>query len=308
MKINNQIQGRKPWRLVQIIFFFLTVIFILRFVLNNYPTLSALEFKYDWWKLSVAFIVSIISLIAIVFKNKYVYELELYSLDLVKVAKSVAKANLYRYIPGGIWNHAGLIIDLSEEGHITLQKSSKLQIISIFLNVYLGFFFAALFLPSPWQYVYSVFFLFGLFLTDPVFRFLSAAWNLVMPRKIDFPRVPLMSLWKITLANLIFWVLIGLSFVLFVQGVGLLSNETFFQDVYIGSSYILSWLAGFLFLPAPNGLGVRELVMGYLLEKVNISLTFGVSMSLLYRVFLLVRDILIFVLAQLLKSPGKRSY
>lgn len=288
----------KHLRIIQTLFFVLTVFFITRFLLGNFQALQQLQIKYDCPTLLLAFFFSLLSLFFVVLKNKFVYELELYQIKFSHLWRIICRTNLYRYIPGGIWNHAGLIIDMSHEGKISLRKSTKLQFLNIFTNIYAGFFFLLVVLPGIWRFWFLLFYVLGLLATNQILKIGNWVWNLFnRKRRFEFPKLSLKSLIKIQSANLGFWFFLGLSFVYLLRGINVLKTFNLDLNLYLGSSYIMAWLAGFLFLPAPNGLGVREYVMGLLLARVNVSLTLGISVSLLYRVFILIRDLTVFIIS-----------
>jgi len=292
----------KLLHLIQIFFFGASIFFIGRFLLKNWVTFQQLNLEYDYSLILVAFVFSLISTFFLVLKNKQIYELELYAVRFALLWKIVCRTNLYRYIPGGIWNHAGLIVDLSKEAHITVRKSSKLQLLNLVINIYVGFAFTAFVLPTPWILPFVLLYTLGLFLLRPTLEVLRIVWNKIFTKKVDLPEIPNRVLVRIFLSNLGFWLFIGLSFVFFLKGINIFRSGNFFLDIYLASSYVLAWLAGFLFIPAPNGIGIRELVMGFFLERAELSLTLGVSVSLLYRVFILIRDLLVYLVSLLIRD------
>jgi|GEM_PF-1273867 len=292
----------KLLHLIQILFFGASVFFIGRFLVNNWPTFKQLNLEYDYLLLLVAFIFSLMSTFFLVLKNKQIYELELYAVRFAVLWKIVCRTNLYRYIPGGIWNHAGLIVDLSKEAHITVGKSSKLQLLNLVLNIYVGLGFVIFVLPITLAAPFALAYLLGLLLLRPGLRLLRFFWNKIFARKVDLPEIPNRVLARIVLSNFGFWAFVGLSFVFFLKGINLFKPANFFLEIYLAASYVLAWLAGFLFIPAPNGIGVRELVMGFFLERAALSLTLGVSVSLLYRVFILARDLIVYVFSLLIRN------
>ena len=77
-------------------------------------------------------------------------------------------------------------------------------------------------------------------------------------RDFDVPDTPASAVWLTLAGNLVAWALYGVAFMWFTSGVlGAAAGAT---TSYV-AVYTLSYVAGFLFLPAPGGLGVREGVM-----------------------------------------------
>ena len=78
-------------------------------------------------------------------------------------------------------------------------------------------------------------------------------------RAIELPRLPARAMWLAVTSTAVAWLLYGLAFALFTRGIvqggaaSLTGVVPAFVAVYTGS-----YLAGYLALPAPGGLGVRE--------------------------------------------------
>ncbi len=77
-------------------------------------------------------------------------------------------------------------------------------------------------------------------------------------RQVDVPPTPASAVWMTLGGNLVAWILYGLAFEWFA--IGVLGGATGATTSYV-AVYTLSYVAGYLFLPAPGGLGVREGVM-----------------------------------------------
>ncbi len=80
-------------------------------------------------------------------------------------------------------------------------------------------------------------------------------------RVFDLPRIPVRAIWIATLGTAAAWLLYGTAFALLARGVLPGSHGSLADAVAV---YTISYLAGYLFVPAPGGLGVREwtLVLG----------------------------------------------
>lgn len=77
-------------------------------------------------------------------------------------------------------------------------------------------------------------------------------------REFEVPTTPASAVWLTLAGNVVAWALYGLAFMWFTSGV--LGEAAGATTSYV-AVYTLSYVAGFLFLPAPGGLGVREGVM-----------------------------------------------
>jgi len=80
----------------------------------------------------------------------------------------------------------------------------------------------------------------------------------VSGRNIAIPRVPARAIWVAAASTITSWILYGLAFALFAHGVSprATGNASSYIAVYTGS-----YLAGYLALFAPGGVGVREAVL-----------------------------------------------
>jgi len=76
------------------------------------------------------------------------------------------------------------------------------------------------------------------------------------------------ALWVVTLINAIAWAGYGMAFLLFARGVAPQISGA--PGLFV-AVYTVSYLAGYLFLFAPGGIGVREAVMTSLLVSLNLA-------------------------------------
>lgn len=287
---------------LQLIFLILAAGFIGHFLVVNSSKVNLQDFSFVWSSLVWSGLTSAISVFFLASKLDKLYESELPQLKFKQVFKTVAKTNLFRYIPGGIWNHTGLAIEAANVSGKSLKTTAKLQVLNILFMVYTGSLFLFFVLPVPFNWFLILSFILGLGLLKPGFMFINRFWQKFnFKQKLNLQPLAQPQLVKIVVDNLLFWLFNGLSFVFFLHGLGVLKSFGLGQGLYLAASYTLAWLAGFLFLPAPTGMGVREAVLSFLLNRVGLTLALGVSASLLFRLFILIRDIFIFFFSLLLK-------
>ena len=283
---------------LQPLFLLVSAFFIVVFLRSNWTNLSSLHFQYNWWLLLLSLVFSVFDLFFLATRIKALYETETDNLHWKGLFKTVAKTNLYRYIPGGLWNHAGLAFSTAELTGKSVKTTSKLQFLNIIFNIYVGTLFLFFVLPQPYNFLLVLVFLISLFLINWSISIFNKLWTKFhFKQKIQFANITSKHLFNILIHNFGFWLFNGLSFVYFLQGLGLIENLDIFKQVYLASGYILSWIAGFLFIPAPQGIGIREMVLGVFFNNLGLKIVLGVSISLLYRVLLLVRDVLIYVVS-----------
>lgn len=283
---------------LQMVFLVLSGFFIWRFMVKNLDKLNLSGFVLDPISLVLASVFSLFSFFFLANKLSALYEAEIPELRLGPVFKTVAKTNLFRYLPGGIWNHTGLAIEASVSSGKSLKTTSKLQVLNILFMVYTGALFLFFVLPSPLNWLLIMAFLLSMLLINQGFKLINQIWQKFgFKQKLHLVELAPQLLSNILLNNFLFWLFNGLSFVYFLQGLGVIKAIDLPNLIYLSSSYILAWLAGFLFLPAPAGVGVREAVLGYFFSSYGFSLALGVSVSLLYRLFILGRDLLVYAVS-----------
>ncbi|MEK9179500.1 MAG: hypothetical protein AAB893_03465, partial [Patescibacteria group bacterium] len=199
-----------------------------------------------------------------------------------------------RYIPGGIWNQLEAVMGLKTNGNASIKQGGKLVVLEMFWRAASGILF------------------FGLFILN--FQFSFASWRINFQIIIIYPilillfvfgvwtfssRYPFIILYSIRnlffhlVANFLFYVSNGISFYFLIRAFYPLLN--IYNLVSVISASTLGWVAGFLFVPAPSGLGVREAVTGYLLSSVINIFALGFSITLLHRILILARDVVIYV-------------
>ena len=97
---------------------------------------------------------------------------------------------------------------------------------------------------------------------------LAALAGRVSGRGVVIPRVPARAIWVAAGSTLASWVLYGIAFSLFAHGVSqrATGNASSYIAVYTGS-----YLAGYLALFAPGGVGVREAVLVLAMPRFNLA-------------------------------------
>lgn len=285
---------------LQLLFLALSIAFIYFFIKNNWATLTTLQFEYQLFPLLISMVFSVFSFVFLASRMKALYEAEDANIRWQKLFKTVAKTNLYRYIPGGVWNHAGLAVSTSILSGKSIKTTSKLQFLNIAFSVYTGAVFGFFVLPRPLNWLLLAVFTLSLFIVNHFFNLINLIWHKFnFKQQLRFAAIRPNILLNIVMNNLGFWLFNGLSFVYFLYGISLIKDFALYKQLYLSSGYILAWLAGFLFLPAPAGIGIREAVLAYFFGSLGLSVVLGVSVSLLYRVFILARDILMYVFSLL---------
>jgi hypothetical protein len=274
------------------VLFFIGWIFIFYYLAKNYHAIV----EYGWtvkpfYIVVCLFLLFLSSLV-------YVYKIFLLSrpvarISLTELLLSITKANFLKYIPGGVWNHIGIFVELNS--HVLSRSvSANLVLINILLTVTSALAFTYRVLPV---YIYlplamvgfSFFFILSKLLKKTRGKIKYKHFKKVINYLIKQPTVIFYSL----LTSILYFILHGTAFAFFL--LALTPNRASVTSITsIMHGYILSWLAGFLFLPAPAGIGVREFVLTRLIKALP-SASVMVSISVLFRIFIILKDTLLFI-------------
>ena len=173
-------------------------------------------------------------------------------------------SNLGRYVPGKLWQIGAMAAMARERGASPVASIGSALVVNI-VNVITGGLVVLatgarvldVLHPGARQNAILLVALLGLsFLLLPVL--LPPAVSLaarVARLDAPIPRIPGRTLWMAALGTGVAWVLYGLAFEQLAAGV--LGRAPGASAAYI-SVYTSSYLVGYLFLPAPAGVGVRE--------------------------------------------------
>jgi len=158
-------------------------------------------------------------------------DIEIKNLEYIKF---YFQGQLGKYIPGSIWSIAGRI-GLASNKRISLKDSAyktTKHLIQLWLTCFL---------------VGSIFYFNKLYIT--IFAILLFIYSLKKNLYLFF--------------YILGWLMICVSY-LFISNLFLYENLNVFK---IFSSTLYSWFGGFIFLPAPSGIGVREFLFTFIYDE-----------------------------------------
>lgn len=174
----------------------------------------------------------------------------------------VTVTQLGKYIPGSIWHFAARV-STYKENDLSNKKTAKAMILENAWLVFSALVFGLLLLslqppkeilaeklsltlsPTLWTilpFIIVALWLAGMFVLDKLF----------LSEKGEFSLIRLLHLVAVQACA---WMAMGSSFYLIFQGA---NSEHFLQIV---GGYAISWMIGYLFIFAPSGIGVREVVL-----------------------------------------------
>lgn len=203
-------------------------------------------------------------------------------------------SQLGKYIPGGVWNIAAAA-ELGRAHGISRRHSVAAMTIALLVSIVTGAAVGALaFLASPgelfreWGWVLWLAVPLLVCLAPPVMnRLIALAWRLARLERLE-TAISVRGIGIVTGWSVVAWLLAGGSVAALAVGLGApTSVDTLAQSI---GGYALAWVAGFLFVLAPAGAGVREVVLAAALTG---TLDQGgvVALVLLSRIVLTVVDL-----------------
>ncbi len=259
-------------------------------------SISALSIRIDWEWISFGFLAMFLLIALQIFIWKQILNAMEIPLEYLQIARGYTLSLIPRYIPGSVWGYLNRSGWLNEQYHVPVSQgnvSSLLEVLQVILTAFMALFLFTGVLSgfSFWRFSLVLFLV--LLLPILVWKILSLPSilrNKWIPFKIR------LSNWLIAVySGLIQWVLLGLSTIslLFgIQGAFPFENLTLQKGALVSFSYTFSWLAGFLVLFIPGGMGIREL-------SLSLFLTYLVSVPAGSSTWIAVLSRLLYSLAEL---------
>lgn len=216
------------------------------------------------------------------------------------------QAQIARYLPGGVWDIAGRLA-LGQRVGVSRRAMSAsvglemgLQVLSAALILVLSLLFwpgtATAYLPLAVLVAAIAL----VTLTPPVFtRLVNRGLRLLGRPPLNL-RLTYPDLMALFLARVLAHLLLGLGFVLFAQG---LTPVPWSLAPLLAGAYVGAWLAGYLAVVAPTGIGVREGVLVLLLGG-HLPFAAATAAALGYRAWIGLRDLLAALLGVWLARKG----
>src|SRR6266496_55463 len=176
-------------------------------------------------------------------------------------------SNLGKYVPGKVWQITAMSALAQRDGISPVAATGSALVINL-ANILSGF---VLVLGgglrlldtttggrSGTAIAVAAVLLVGLLLLPALLPRIAALAGRLTGRNLGVPRIPARPIWLATLGTAAAWLLYGLAFALLARGVLPGVRGSLADAVAV---YTISYLAGYLFVPAPGGLGVREWTM-----------------------------------------------
>ncbi len=285
---------RHAWRLIQGVVLFFIVLFWARTLVTSWPHLAGYPWQVGWLPLVLALGLLVGQMV--VLATAWHRSLAAIGAPIPwrRAASVWLRAQIARYIPGGVWDVAGRVA-LSRELPMPTRAVPAAAMLEVGLQVLsAGMLLLVTLLVFPIAQARHI----ALVTAVALLLALAALTPAVFQRAINLGlrilrRRPLtMRLTYASLARLFLYyagahLLQGAAFVLFVRGLG---PVTWSQAPRLMGAYVGAWLVGYVIAFAPGGIGVREAALFLLLEQA-FSRPVVIGAALGFRVWVSLRDL-----------------
>jgi len=253
--------------------------FVGRTLAAQWATLRAtpLEAHPRWWAVGVssAIVLGVYALLVQTWRVLLVESNE--SLSFWRAARIWSISNLWRYVPGKVWQIPAMS-ELARRENVSAAAAAGSAVLNTVLNIATGL---AIVLVLGWRWldlinpnarvaaiVLMVAAVAGLaFLPFVLTRF--SAWVVRLSgREVQLTAPPVRTIAVATIGNVIAWTMYGVAFLWLVRGVIGDAPGATWQYVAV---YCASYVVGYLILIAPGGIGVREGVIVLLMPSLGLA-------------------------------------
>ena len=242
--------------------------------------------RLDWWRILASGAVVVATYLILVEAWRATLRVWSESLPFGTSARIWFVSNLGKYIPGKVWQIAAMGA-MAQKSGVSAAAAIGSSLVVNLVSIIAGFAVIALTAAGKVGAAVSsqssnaqgdtaelvviaiaVLGGVGLLLTPVVVPRLAMLAGRISGRAIAIPRVPARAIWVASASTIASWLLYGIAFSLFAHGVSprATGNASSYIAVYTGS-----YLAGYLALFVPGGVGVREAVLVLAMPRFNLA-------------------------------------
>ncbi len=283
--------------------------FLISNLIKNWQKIPFDSLRFDGLSLVVSFVFLSITFLIFVQGWRSIISALGQNIAFKRAFWIMSSSQLAKYVPGGIWFALG---------RVYLGKTEKLKgefiALSVVIETGLTFlvgillFFFALGLSNRgiivnFLFIIPIFFLFLLALYPPILNKIMNIGLRFMKRPAIELKISYLHLLKLSMFFLGLWVAQIIGYYFLVDSI---MPIPFYRIFSLAAAYTLSWMAGFIVVIAPGGLGVREGMMSILLSPI-LPMPLAIAVSFISRIWMTVFEIVVFFVGLLVKKMSNRS-
>lgn len=258
------VNRRSAFRAAQWIFAALVIFFAGRALIGQWGLASArlVHVRITWTKIALASLIVLVTYALLIEGWRRVLGAWGGRLTYAEAARIWCLSNLGKYVPGNVWSLTAMGVMSRGRGISAVAATGSsviMQLLTLAIGLGVVLFTGAKLIGQPVVLGLVLVLIFALIGAAPrilpvITRLLASftGWN------IPDPQIPAAIVWGATLAAGMTWILYGIAFQLFSEGLlGTASGATMSYIAVYTAAYIL----GFISPIAPAGLGVREVAL-----------------------------------------------
>jgi uncharacterized membrane protein YbhN (UPF0104 family) len=222
----------------------------------------------------------------------------------------ISLSQVAKYIPGGIWFTLGRVYlakDMKLKAEI-IALSVVIETVLTFLVCILLFLLSIVFseqhTPAHSLFVIPIFIIFLIILQPSILNKLINFALKIFKRPAIHLSMSYTQLLTLSLYFLGFLIAQLIGFYFLINSIYPLAISKMFELI---TAYTVSWMAGFIVIFAPSGLGVREGVMTLLLSPI-LPTPLAIAISFIARVWMIVFEIVIFFVGLIVKKSDYQEH
>lgn len=292
---------RRLWRIAQPILLLLVLFYVARAFYLRWADVRDASRNIDvqWLWVSVSCVVVLATYGVLVESWRLLIRATGGTLPYATAVKIWTAANLGRYLPGKVWSIGALGVLAQREG-VPGWVAASAAVIGTLLNIGAGFGVTALAATGSGDALEpylrngavagGIAFILGLALLPWLLPRAVAMLSRVLPHASAVRLPPVGAIWIAALVNTCSWIAYGVAFAFFAHGV---TPDVTGSPMLFVAVFTASYVVGYLFLFAPGGIGVREVILQTMLVSFGMT-DVGTAwlLSLLSRLWLTVLEIL----------------
>ena len=257
-------------KVVTIIVILIIFYFLISSLIKNWQKIPFESLRFDIFSLIISFICLFITFLIFVQGWRSIIQEFGQKVSFRKAFWIMSSSQMAKYVPGGIWFALGRVY-LGRSEKLKAEITALSVVIETGLTFLVGIllFFFSLGLSNRgiivnFLFVIPIFFLFLLALYPPVLnRLMNIGLRFVKRPAIDI-KISYLHLLKLSIFFLGLWVAQIIGYYFLINSIMPIPFSRIFS---LAAAYTLSWMAGFIVVIAPGGLGVREGMMSILLSR-----------------------------------------